>query len=135
MCKSKTNIQFKFGEKIIDYNCQDKVYQFMGSIKNPLIDVILPKEEILIIFNNTKGLEITVSYDKGKTISQLIKSFLHKFGRLDLLTNKKNVQFLYNDIPIDSNCQDKVGNYFSKKSGIPIIIIIDTEGEIKFFQN
>ena len=133
--KNANKFKFKFSGKIFDYYCQDKLDQTFGYIKNPEIDVIFPKEEIIIIFCHIKGNRTILFFDKGKSITDLIKDFLNIYKRPDLFINKKNVHFLYNATPIDFNSQERFGIYLSKLEGIPIITIIDTKGEINFNQN
>ena len=131
ICKNKKNIIFEFGEKFINFNCQDKVGQFLGYIKNPVIDV---KEGIAIKFCNIAGSSTFFSYDREKTVSELIKDFLNKFGRPDLFINKKEVVFLYSATSIKFDSKIKVGAFFSQMAN-PIILITDTKQEINLNQN
>ena len=57
---------------------------------------------------------------------ELIKNFLHKFGQSDICKNKNNIIFKFGEMFIDSNCQDKVGQFF----GDIKIAVIDIKGEI-----
>ena len=78
--KNKNKIKFFFGEKKIDVNSKEKVCQFLIYIHNPIIHVNLPEEEIFIKFKGSEGIEENLKFKDNKTMSELIKTFLHDFG-------------------------------------------------------
>ena len=90
---------------------------------NPTID------KINIVFNTTQGMTKIIPIERGKTMSEAIKTYLNRVGKPELFNRTNDICFLCNGNKIDIHCNVKVEQYFMNYA-TPKIIVNDVKNLI-----
>ena len=98
--ENEENNNFPFKEKYINDLCKED---------GPKLNIIIEIE------NNKKGINIKVNH--GKTVHQVLITFLKIIGKPDL-EGSQYIKFIYNNNYLDINDQNKVENIFHNASRI-----------------
>ena len=89
----------------------------------------IPDNKINCVFKTTQGVVTNVLIDQGKTMSELIKTYLNRMGKPELFGKKDGVCFLFNATKIDFNCNTKVEDFF-KFNAHPTLIVNDVNNNV-----
>ena len=124
---SNSGGQIKLGNKT-------EVKEYFKNNNNPEINVIdeqhligPEKTEIYFITSNKKVFKVIIN--KNCTIKYVIKGFFKFIGKEKLKGNKK-INFIYNDIKINSKHFDTKFDDFFEKNEVPKIIVDDPKNLI-----
>ena len=104
----------------IDYNkslepCYDKIKSSKNNIR-----------KINILFaTSSQGKKENLIVDHGTSIDELIKLYLNKVKRPDLINNEKKITFIYNSNPLNFGDKRKVETLFKNNSNNNIIFVVD----------
>ena len=117
--------------------CNDSriiVINAVSSNKNSDYEDTDSDEEIYAIkFRNTNGKLNTIRGNPGNSIGTIIKKYLKKIGRPELINNKENIKkemaFIYNAEEISIYSTKKLNNFFSHCKN-PTITVNDTHSII-----
>ena len=90
---------------------------------NPSID------KLNIIFKTTQGMTKIIPIEKGKTMSELIKTYLNRVGKPELFNRTNDICFVCNANKIDIHSKVKVEQYFMNFSS-PKILVNDVKNLI-----
>ena len=91
-------------------------------------------KQINILFaTSSQGKKENIVVNYGTNIDELIKLYLNKVKRPDLINNEKNISFIYNSKTLNFGDKRKVENVFKNNSNNNIIFVID-KFELNFSQ-
>ena len=96
--------------------CYDKI-----NIENKLK---IKKINILFV-TSSQGKKENININYGTSVDELLKIYLNKVKRPDLINNQKNISFIYNSKALNFGDSRKVENIFKYNSNNNIIIVID----------
>ena len=83
-------------------------------------------KKINILFaTSSQGKKENLVVNYGTNIDELIKLYLNKVKRPDLINNEKNISFIYNSKTLNFGDKRKVENVFKNNSNNNIIFVID----------
>ena len=114
------NKLMKIINKQIDYNksiepCYDKIKIEKNNIK---------KINILFV-TSSQGKKENLYVDYGTNVDELIKLYLNKVKRPDLIYNEKNISFIFNSKQLKFGDKRKVETVFKNNSNNNIIFVVD----------
>ena len=89
----------------------------------------IPDNKINCVFKTTQGVVTNLLIDQGKTMSELIKTYLNRMGKPELFGKKDGVCFLFNASKVDFDCNIKVEDFFTF-NGHPTLIVNDVNNLI-----
>ncbi len=117
---TQLNELIKIINKQIDYNkslepCYDKI-----KIENN------KKRKINILFaTSSQGKKENLIVNYGTNIDELMKLYLNKVKRPDLINNEKKISFIYNSKQLNFGDKRKVETVFKNNSNNNIIFVVD----------
>ena len=79
----------------------------------------------ILFATSSQGKKENLVVNYGTNIDELIKLYLNKVKRPDLINNEKNISFIYNSKPLNFGDKRKVENVFKSNSNNNIIFVID----------
>ena len=79
----------------------------------------------ILFATSSQGKKENLVVNYGTNIDELIKLYLNKVKRPDLINNEKNISFIYNSKPLNFGDKRKVENVFKNNSNNNIIFVID----------
>ena len=74
-----------------------------------------------IIFKTTYGVTHSLSFEYGTTIDEILKEYLNKVGKPELINSKK-VCYLFNAVQLKFGDKTKVENYFRGNKKVKVIV-------------
>jgi len=77
---------------------------------------------IIIIFKTTRGLTYTLVFKYGTTIDEVLKKYLHRVNRPDLINQKRKIVFLYNGSQLKFGDKTKVEDFFKGISNPKVVV-------------
>ena len=79
----------------------------------------------ILFATSSQGKKENLVVNYGTNIDELIKLYLNKVKRPDLINNEKNISFIYNSKALNFGDKRKVENVFKNNSNNNIIFVID----------
>ena len=103
----------------------------MAMKENEVIQENVGENKLNVLFKTTQGVSAMVTIDSKKTMGELLKVFLKRMGKEELINRKDGlgVCFLFNANKIDFSCQKTVEDFFHFGSN-PTIIVNDVHNLI-----
>ncbi len=89
----------------------------------------LNDNKISVCFITTLGSKITLRFDYETTMGQVLKEFLLKIGKPELIKEKNKLSFQYNDSKLDFENKTKIKTFFHNVN-YPKIVINDSHNLI-----
>ena len=84
------------------------------------------KKMNILFVTSSQGKKENININYGTSIDELLKIYLNKVKRPDLINNQKNISFIYNSKALNFGDNRKVENIFKyNNSNNNIIIVID----------
>ena len=81
------------------------------------------KREIIVTFNTTQGTKTQISINYDESIGMLLKRYLKRVDRPDLIEDKSNkICFLFNAIQLKLNDKTKVGDFFKNVQNPKVVV-------------
>ena len=71
------------------------------------------KKKMNIIFRSTSGLDTLLVLDYGTTINEMLKCYLKKIGKPEIIDNNSKVRFMWNSKTIDFNDNTNIEIFFN----------------------
>ena len=79
-------------------------------------------EKIKILFKSNKGGVITLSLGKKTTVDEMLKEYLIRIGKPELINAYDEVVFIYNQVKIRFDSTTTIEEYFQGKDNIIVLV-------------
>ena len=99
-----------------------------NNVKQELNDFNLRKKNI--VFTLPAGNKVNITFNEGTTIDEVLKTFLKRIGKPELINTKDELFFLYNGLKLNFGDKTKVEDLDSNIREIPQIIVVSTKDVI-----
>ena len=88
-------------------------------------DKLKIKKINILFVTSSQGKKENININHGTSVDELIKLYLNKVKRPDLINNEKNISFIYNSKALNFGDSRKVENVFKNYSNNNIIFVVD----------
>ena len=101
----------------LDLMCMNNDYEWMEGFKMGVEE--LEGEEkvdntkgVNVIYKTTQGVTTNLFFKYGTTIDEILKKYLHKINRPDLINQKEKITFIFNASKLKFGDKTKVEDFF-----------------------
>ena len=101
----------------------------MNEMQNNNQSNVAPAGKVNVIFKTTQGVVTNLLIDYGKTMGELIKTYLARMGKPELYGKKDGICFLYNATKIEFDSKTTIEDFFHYTPN-PNIIVNDVNSLI-----